>query len=367
MRYLGDFSDEGYSDVFVRAVDDVVAGVGVVRGDGLDDAGDGVETGDRDVRAAEADDHRAGEGREDAGRGQGLEGLDGSDGPAGDGAEPDADAAAPGGRRRCARPCCDSLLDALSLVLAALAPVLAATSLPRGWALVPAALALCWPLVTRPPWRAPSKTRHLGAYAPQRVLVAATAGLLAARDDAGAAAAVTALLLVVPGLEGWTRRVLDRPRLRVLHLPGLDYAPAASAVHRALYPAGLAVAALALVVAAVDGPVVVTVVATGLLVLLLLGLLVADVRLLRASDVAREQVLPALEAYQPEFVLYYAATAGAGYQVGMWMPYLERLGRRFVVVTRFARLDRPDRRASPTPRSCTARRCAASTTPWPPR
>ncbi|WP_460447341.1 CDP-glycerol glycerophosphotransferase family protein, partial [Angustibacter aerolatus] len=167
-------------------------------------------------------------------------------------------------------------------------------------------------------------------------LVAATAGLLAALDVGAGAADATALLLVVPGLEGWTRRVLDRPRLRVLHLPGLDYAPAASAVHRALYPAGLAVAALALVVAAVDGPVVVTVVATGLLVLLLLGLLVADVRLLRASDVAREQVLPALEAYQPEFVLYYAATAGAGYQVGMWMPYLERLGRRFVVVTRFA-------------------------------
>ncbi|WP_460447781.1 CDP-glycerol glycerophosphotransferase family protein, partial [Angustibacter aerolatus] len=179
VRYLGDFSDEGYSDVFVRAVDDVVAGVGVVRGDGLDDAGDGVETGDRDVRAAEADDHRAGEGREDAGRGQGLEGLDGSDGPAGAGAEVDADAAAPGGRQLLRPALLRQLLDALSLVLAALAPVLAATSLPRGWALVPAALALCWPLVTRPPWRAPSKTRHLGAYAPQRVLVAATGGLAA--------------------------------------------------------------------------------------------------------------------------------------------------------------------------------------------
>ncbi|HLT62269.1 MAG TPA: CDP-glycerol glycerophosphotransferase family protein, partial [Microlunatus sp.] len=42
----------------------------------------------------------------------------------------------------------------------------------------------------------------------------------------------------------------------------------------------------------------------------------------------------ALEALRPQFAVYYAATSGARYQLGMWLPYLERLGRPFFVITR---------------------------------
>ena len=59
----------------------------------------------------------------------------------------------------------------------------------------------------------------------------------------------------------------------------------------------------------------------------------------RANSISKRSaaaVRPALERYQPEFVVYYGGVQGAGYQLGMWLPYLERLGRPFVVITRNA-------------------------------
>jgi hypothetical protein len=47
-------------------------------------------------------------------------------------------------------------------------------------------------------------------------------------------------------------------------------------------------------------------------------------------------VRAALEKYQPAFALYYGGIHGARYQLGMWLPYLERLERPFVVITRNA-------------------------------
>jgi CDP-glycerol glycerophosphotransferase (TagB/SpsB family) len=43
---------------------------------------------------------------------------------------------------------------------------------------------------------------------------------------------------------------------------------------------------------------------------------------------------PALEAYRPRFVVYFASNVGAQYQVGMWLPYFVRIGRPFIIVTR---------------------------------
>jgi hypothetical protein len=43
---------------------------------------------------------------------------------------------------------------------------------------------------------------------------------------------------------------------------------------------------------------------------------------------------PALEAYRPQFVVYFASNVGAQYQVGMWLPYFVRIGRPFIIVTR---------------------------------
>ncbi|MGB2569175.1 CDP-glycerol glycerophosphotransferase family protein [Micromonospora citrea] len=60
-------------------------------------------------------------------------------------------------------------------------------------------------------------------------------------------------------------------------------------------------------------------------------------------DLARRRFRPsagggpvarALRAHQPEFLLYFSAPPGSEYQVTMWLPYLERLGRPFLVMLR---------------------------------
>ncbi|TDC85152.1 CDP-glycerol glycerophosphotransferase [Micromonospora sp. KC606] len=60
-------------------------------------------------------------------------------------------------------------------------------------------------------------------------------------------------------------------------------------------------------------------------------------------DLARRRFRPsagggpvtrALRAHQPEFLLYFSAPPGSEYQVTMWLPYLERVGRPFLVLLR---------------------------------
>lgn len=48
----------------------------------------------------------------------------------------------------------------------------------------------------------------------------------------------------------------------------------------------------------------------------------------------RRRVTAALTGYAPRLVLYTSRENGAGYQLGMWLPLLERLGERFVVLVR---------------------------------
>jgi CDP-glycerol glycerophosphotransferase (TagB/SpsB family) len=50
----------------------------------------------------------------------------------------------------------------------------------------------------------------------------------------------------------------------------------------------------------------------------------------------REEVPRAVAEYAPDFVLYTSRPDDASYQVLMWLPYLQRAGLRFVVVTRNA-------------------------------
>ena len=48
----------------------------------------------------------------------------------------------------------------------------------------------------------------------------------------------------------------------------------------------------------------------------------------------RAQIPQAVARYAPEFVLYTSRPDDASYQILMWLPYLKRTGRRFIVVTR---------------------------------
>jgi CDP-glycerol glycerophosphotransferase (TagB/SpsB family) len=77
----------------------------------------------------------------------------------------------------------------------------------------------------------------------------------------------------------------------------------------------------------------------GLVALVFLAAVEVTVRAVRRqneTERAELQLRPALEAYRPEFIVYFASTVGANYQVGMWLPYFVRIGRPFIIVTRTA-------------------------------
>ncbi|WP_239098278.1 CDP-glycerol glycerophosphotransferase family protein [Micromonospora qiuiae] len=80
------------------------------------------------------------------------------------------------------------------------------------------------------------------------------------------------------------------------------------------------------------GVVVIVAAAAGVGLIVFTGVQLLQRALLRRGVESR---LPAVvAAYQPVFLLYWQAAAGTEYQIGMWLPYLERLNKRFMVVVR---------------------------------
>ncbi len=143
--------------------------------------------------------------------------------------------------------------------------------------------------------------------------------------------AVTALVLL--GLVLFTgplREAADR-EIRVANLPVRTWVPQLAARLPDIVAGLLALLALAAVAGLPS--------LVALVVSLLGGVAAGAV----AFDLARRRFRPAaggspvtraLRRYQPEFVLHFSAPPGSEYQVTMWLPYLERIGRPFVVMVR---------------------------------
>ena len=54
----------------------------------------------------------------------------------------------------------------------------------------------------------------------------------------------------------------------------------------------------------------------------------------RVSARAKRNLARAVETYAPEFAVYAGRPEEASYQVEMWLPYLKRTGRNFIIITR---------------------------------
>ncbi|QLQ35024.1 CDP-glycerol glycerophosphotransferase family protein [Micromonospora robiginosa] len=168
----------------------------------------------------------------------------------------------------------------------------------------------------------------------ETVLVAA--GILvgyARRADDGfdPALAATALVLLGLVLLVGPLRQAGALEIRAANLPVRSWAPPVAA---RLGDAVLVLLALVALAAALTLPAWLPLAAT-----LLVGAGCAAV----ALDLARRRFRPpagggpigrALRRHQPEFVLHFSAPPGSEYQVTMWLPYLERIGRPFLVVLR---------------------------------
>ncbi|MFI7302765.1 CDP-glycerol glycerophosphotransferase family protein [Micromonospora aurantiaca] len=219
------------------------------------------------------------------------------------------------------------LARVLTTGLAVLAFLVVALTGATGWGLALAVAALAataWERRVRPSADGLAET----------VLVAA--GILvgyARRLDDGFDPALTATALVLLGLVllvGPLRQA-GALEIRAANLPVRTWTPVVAARLGDALLVLLAVVALA---AALTLPAWTALVAT-----LLVGAGCGAV----ALDLARRRFRPpagggpvgrALRRHQPEFVLHFSAPPGSEYQVTMWLPYLERIGRPFLVVLR---------------------------------
>ncbi|MEV4202114.1 CDP-glycerol glycerophosphotransferase family protein [Micromonospora globbae] len=215
----------------------------------------------------------------------------------------------------------------VSIGLAVLAFLVSALTNATGWGLALVLAALAAAALER-------RVRPGADTVAETALIAA--GVLVAylrRLDAGFDPALAATALVLLGLvllEGPLRQAGDL-EIRTANLPVRSWTPLASAHLGDALLGLLAVVALA---AAAAAPA---------LLALAVTVLVAAGAAAAGLDLARRRFRPpasggavrrAVRAHQPEFLLYFSAPPGSQYQVTMWLPYLERIGRPFLVVLR---------------------------------
>ncbi|HET9778757.1 MAG TPA: hypothetical protein VFP81_05690 [Propionibacteriaceae bacterium] len=73
----------------------------------------------------------------------------------------------------------------------------------------------------------------------------------------------------------------------------------------------------------------------GIVALLVVGTVLGDALVRLKSRRSAERTLPqALATYAPTFLLYWEAPPGSSHQIEMWLPYLSRLNRPYLVVLR---------------------------------
>lgn len=215
----------------------------------------------------------------------------------------------------------------LSTGLAVLAFVVLALTGGTGWGLALAVAAL------------------VAAAAEQRIrpgadLVAETALIAAAvlvgysrRLDDGFDPALAATALVVLGLVLLVGplRTAGNLEIRAANLPVRAWTPL---IADRLGVALLGLLAVVAVAAALTLPAVVAL-AASLLVAAGAGAVALDLARRRfRPNAGVGQVARALRRHEPEFLLYFSAPPGSEYQVTMWLPYLERIGRPFLVLVR---------------------------------
>ena len=185
------------------------------------------------------------------------------------------------------------------------------------------------------------KTGLLGYFVSVRLLllVAVVGVFLHARPDAGTAevaAAWTALgiLLLLVMAEPLVKTLSSTTKVIVRNLPGVPPVPEARVSPGWIAAGNVLAIVVAAVLAAVGAPgwtFLVPALATVPLTLLTVR---HALRANAASKRIERDTPAALRAYAPAFVVYYATVQGTRYQLGMWLPYLERLNKPYVVITR---------------------------------
>ena len=288
--YLGDFPAEGYSDVFVARAREII---------------DHRRTGELvDEAAAEGD-------TEDSGVRLTLGAV----------------------RRQLAVAARDVTTGGLALVTFVAALLGAPRGLTIGGALLTMALVVALHRRARPGNR---KFQQVAGTLQMSRLLLVLALLVAWFDWHGSSWLVAVALAVVAAatsvettvFDSWERVGLEARNLPTLNVDVRERVPRGWV---GVLDAGALVVAWLAAAAGITALVVLA--AAACLVAVCVALVTGLRRVYRCVD-AEDRLYATLEEHAPEFTVYFGSNVGARYQIGMWMPYFERLGRPFVVVTR---------------------------------
>lgn len=184
-----------------------------------------------------------------------------------------------------------------------------------------------------------SFTPEFARYTPVRAGMLASTGILAAATAVSSFESLFITLTVVLGAgtivgELILRRFGVGGGYAVLQLPGVGRAPRVFLLTQPIIYLQLVFLGYGVLVDTLDFS------AVGWFIL---GAAIATLMLVRATSVFLrrrfngqvERSVPSLIAdYAPEFAIYTARPDDASYQVAMWLPYLERTGKKFIIITR---------------------------------
>jgi hypothetical protein len=185
----------------------------------------------------------------------------------------------------------------------------------------------------------PDRASLLGYFVSLRTVlfIAVGAGFGARQPEgAGWAWVGVAVGMLLTLCEPLTKTQLSTPKQVVVNLPGVRSVPKPTVSAGWVTTTSYACLALGAVLAAVAAPGWIYVLAVLATIPLSARVLLDAVRATMISKRAEQGIPAALAKLQPQFAVYYAATQGVSYQLGMWLPYLERLGRPYVIITRQA-------------------------------
>jgi len=179
--------------------------------------------------------------------------------------------------------------------------------------------------------------RAAGRATGPRLAALVAAGVLALRHEPEVSVLVAVslgLALAAVGAESLAVRAARVSRVFAAHLPGFTMPTRRELPVGAMFPASLVLAVASAPLAWWPALVPVWAVLAIAFSLLVVGICLAG--LVRWREDARLEVAlaAAVREYDPEFVVYTSRPDDASYQVAMWLPYLRRTGRRFVVVAR---------------------------------
>lgn len=175
-----------------------------------------------------------------------------------------------------------------------------------------------------------------GSFRPARVLLLLALGLGWSTWHSWSWTLVLGVLLVVfvTAAESAVAEAWARVGLEARHLPALRTDVVERVPRGVLGSLGTVAVGFAWLVGEL-GDLGSVVLAAGVILAALFAVALANgTRRVYRCVAAEESLKPTLEAYAPDFAVYFGSNVGAAYQIGMWMPFFERIGHPFLVVMR---------------------------------